>query len=74
MSFRFHFIPLIMCLFFLSCSTDTPQTPENTSPLEVIEETENLDSLNQQIEKSTLEIEKSIQSVEEAMDDLSNFE
>ncbi len=70
MNLRINFIALILCFFLCNCSTNTSQDSTTTASPEVIEEIQQLDSLNVKIEENTKEIENSIQSVEAALKDL----
>lgn len=58
---------------FASCSKDTPQNTDNQLDVTTVQEVKTLDSLNQEIEESTIEIQQSIQSVEDAVSELDNF-
>lgn len=71
---RIAFTVFALCLFLCSCSTNTSQNAETTATVEEIQEIQTLDSLNQQIEKGTIEIEEGIQSVEAALGELDDFE
>ena len=74
MNIKTFFTSFLLCLFLYSCSSNSPVDTENTASQEMIEEIETLDSLNQEIEKSTREIEENIEAVEAAVNDLDDFE
>ncbi len=66
-------LAITLLLTMLGCSANSSKNVENSTDSAIVKEIQSLDSVSQTLEKSTLEIEANIKSVESAIDALDDL-